>query len=118
MCGDRIGSRPPAFSFEREEDRLGLLVRVSGALELQSSRELQEFLEGALLSCPMGRRVLVDLGEVSYISSSGVGALMNAVTLSRKRGVGLAFRPLPHGVSSVLEVLGVLDFLSLEDDHA
>lgn len=105
----------PAAKVSMDEDRKGLVVSVSGSLELQISYELQKLLALIVGGMESGRRLAIDLSEVSYISSTGVGALTNTLVDAHKRNIEVVFRRVPPKVSSVLELLGLSSFFTLEE---
>jgi anti-anti-sigma factor len=65
-----------------------------------------------------GRCLVLDLSGVGYISSTGVGALTNALVEARKKGLGIVFRRIPPKVASILDVLGLRSFFPIEDGDA
>ena len=65
---------------------------------------VQEFATelGALIAtCP---RLVLDLRRLLFIDSSGVGALVSALTTARKAGGDIKLANVPQQVQSVLEV--------------
>ena len=106
-------SSPVALS----EDRLGMVIGISGSLELEISYDLQKLLMQIIDGFDSGNRIAIDLSKVSYISSAGVGALINTLVDARKRSVGIIFRRIPQKVLSVLDVLGLSSFFPCEDDE-
>jgi len=69
------------------EDRDALVVTLEGDVDLENSPQAREVL---LESVGRGRKVLVDLAGVTYIDSSGVASLVEALQAARKRGAGFA----------------------------
>ncbi len=65
----------------------GLLISVSGELDLHSVGALQEALEDAIAT--PGETVVVDLGEVELIDSIALGALARASRRVREGGGAL-----------------------------
>lgn len=96
-------------------DRRGLVVAVSGHLEMQASYELQNLLTQLVDATEAGNRVAIDLSEVKYISSTGVGALTAALIEADKKGVAIVFQNVSSAVLSVLDVLGLTSFLPIEN---
>ena len=72
----------------RTEEKQGATVVVlEGDVDLESSPTAREAL---LASVENGKKVLVDLSGVSYIDSSGVATLVEALQSSRKKGIEFA----------------------------
>jgi anti-anti-sigma factor len=107
----------PSSPVGLSEDRLGMVVSISGSLELEISYDLQKLLMRIIDESDSGIRIAFDLSEVGYISSTGVGALINTLVEARKRGVGIIFRNIPPKVFSVLNVLGLSGFFPCEEDE-
>lgn len=63
-------------------------VIVTGELDMASAAELKTVLQGAV-SAEGAERVIVDLGGVGFLDSSGLGALVAASRTSREIGVVL-----------------------------
>lgn len=61
----------------------GTLVALEGDVDLQSSPEARTVL---LQAVELGRGVVVDLSGVSYIDSSGIACLIEALQRSRQSG--------------------------------
>lgn len=71
------------MSVEIRSSGTAAVVVLSGDVDLQSSPKVRK----ALLQCLSDRRdVLVDLGAVTYIDSSGVASLVEAFQTARKNG--------------------------------
>ncbi|HEX4129421.1 MAG TPA: STAS domain-containing protein [Pirellulales bacterium] len=65
-----------------------------------------------------GRRVLVNLAESDYVSSSGVGWLLACHKRCREAGGKLVLYALPRTVQNVLKVLKLDSVLHVADDEA
>jgi len=59
--------------------------------------------------------LIVDMNGVSYISSTGIGALTNVMVKAKKREIALMLRSIQPKVRSVFELLGVLSFFELAE---
>jgi anti-sigma B factor antagonist len=98
------------MSVSLTEDAAGVTVILSGSLDLDSSSALQEMLIHIIGSMAGHKRLLVDLNDVSYIPSSGVGALTIALTTARKRDIKLQLSRIQPKVRSVFELFGFMSF--------
>lgn len=97
-----------------EEDGKGTVVRLSGNLDLALSERLQAFFPQLIGQQRGWSRIVVDLGGVNYISSTGVGALTDALVKAKKRDIGFAVRNMQPKIRSVFELLGLLRFFDEE----
>jgi anti-anti-sigma factor len=86
-------------------------VHVGGEVDLGSAAALRVAIEQAVAVAAV-TRVVVDLGEVGFLASSGIGVLVAAHRQAAGRGVTLTVVNPRHGVHRVLEVAGVLAFLT------
>lgn len=80
-----------------EESRV--ILRVRGELDLSSAHQLNQELRLAELS--EAREIVVDLGGLSFMDSSGLHVLLRAADREPKR---LRLRPAPPLVQSVFQV--------------
>lgn len=94
--------------------RDGKSVRLSiiGALDLVAATEAQDLLSSVLTTMKARETLVVDLSDVGYISSAGVGALTTTLSNARKRDVELRLRGIQPKVRSVFELLGFMSFFT------
>ena len=109
-----------SFSIEYTEPADGSLqvveVRVAGFLDAHTVVSFERTMEDLL-----GRqhqKFILDLGELHYISSAGIGALMVLLQqLRRRQGDMVLLAPSPK-VFKVLDLLGFTRVFRIADDHA
>lgn len=87
-----------------------------GALDLDSSRRLQNLLTWIVSNQPGHTCLIVNLAGVDYISSTGVGALSIALTEARKRDTSFKLRSLQPKVRSVFSLLGLMEYFQEADN--
>jgi len=78
------------------------IVAPSGDIDLSCSRELQSHLKKAMETKP--KLVVVDLGKVPYMDSSGVATLVEAMQISRKQSTKLVLCGMQDKVRSIFEI--------------
>jgi anti-sigma B factor antagonist len=108
----------PGAKLHHRIDEAGLVLGISGSLDLQLSYALQKLLQSAVEDLAAGKRLAIDLSQVTYISSAGVGALTSALVSARQKNVGMTLGRIPPSVRSILEILGLLSFFPEEDFDA
>ncbi|WP_426361739.1 STAS domain-containing protein [Streptomyces sp. E-08] len=79
------------------------VVRVSGEMDFEHSKELRASLMTALDRTPPGSDVVVDLRNSSFCDSSGLNVLLSVRLAALKRGVHLALAAPSHQMIRLLE---------------
>jgi len=88
-------------------------VRLSGDVDVAGARELQDSLEG--LVSDGHHRLLIDLSDVSFIDSTGLGVLLHiSKQLKRKRG-RLAVCCPTESIRGLFELIGHNLLFPVED---
>jgi anti-sigma B factor antagonist len=64
------------------------------------------------------RSILLDLGEVTYIDSSGLGELVSAYTTARNQGASLKLLKLTKKVHDLLQLTKLYTVFDIYDDEA
>ncbi len=64
------------------------------------------------------KRVLLNLGKVQYLDSSGIGELVNALTSTRDQGGELKLLHLTQKVHDLLQVTKLYEVFDIRDDEA
>ena len=107
------------FSIESTEPSEGtgdvLEVKVSGFLDAHTVITFEKTMEDFLARD--FRKVIVDLGGLSYISSAGIGALMVLLQqLRRRQGDMVILQPSPK-VFKILDLLGFTKIFHIAQDR-
>ena len=89
-----------------------IVVRASGEVDMTVSATFERsLLEAAAMS--RGRRVVVDLGGLDFLDSSGVHALVKGYHATNAVGGTLTVRGATGGVARVLYITGVAEVLGM-----
>ena len=94
--------RPSAFGFSVAQAGGAARVAVCGEIDIASSDELRSAL--LTLSDQGVRQVTVDLAELAFIDSTGLGALIRVLKHYRERGGDLKLANPTRPVAKVLEI--------------
>lgn len=90
------------------------VLRVRGRLDARGAQKLMS-------SCNevrgLRRHVVLNLGGVSFVASSGVGALLALVEEFRQSDSKLRLAQVPPAVDSVIHLLNLRPFLSISPDE-
>jgi len=110
-------AREPAGLWSAEEfsvdvlDEEGLtVVLLSGELDLSTAPVLRECLER--LSSAVGRTVLMDLTNLTFVDSSGISALIMGCKRTRAQGGSFSLISPQPTVRRVLQMQGVFEYLN------
>jgi anti-sigma B factor antagonist len=88
-------------------------IALAGELDLAGARQLEARLDEIERENPA--RLVVDLGSLAFIDSTGLRLLLQADARARERGCELLLRRGEPSVQRVFEVTGALDVLRFED---
>jgi anti-sigma B factor antagonist len=93
------------------------VVDLSGRMELgEGSTILRETVKDLLKKGQ--KKILVNVGDVNYIDSSGVGELVSAFTSARNQGGELKLLRLTKKVKDVLQITKLYTVFEVLDDEA
>ncbi len=93
------------------------VVDISGRIELGEESAALRDLVCDLLS-KGDKEILLNLGDVHYIDSSGLGSLVNAFTRVRKQGGELKLLNLTNKVSDLMQITKLYTVFDVMNDEA
>jgi len=88
-------------------------VRLLGEIDVSTIEQVRQDLSDAVAGNP-GAVVLVDMSEVSFLDSSGVGALITALKAATAEGGALGLRGVQPQGRKVFELTGLARVMELE----
>ncbi len=94
----------------KNKDKGVLTLALKGRLDTTTSPELVKVLDSELDSA---EKLIFDLKELEYISSSGLRALLSAQKIMNRKG-GMIVKDPSEMVSEVFEITGFSDILTIE----
>jgi anti-sigma B factor antagonist len=101
------------LSIQRREDDRGVVLALFGELDVVSAPELEHHLR-EVLAQPHAR-VMLDLNGLSFVDSAGVSVLIKAKQDAQLHGRTLVLRRPTEQLQRVFAVVGLADWLSIED---
>lgn len=105
--------RSTEFTVEQSVDAGGVLLTLSGELDLSSAPELEQAISESKPQA--GRRLLLDLSGLGFMDSTGVSVLIAAKRDADANGWLISVRH-PNGqVRRLLELVGLLERLEVEE---
>lgn len=97
----------------RELKRVNI-VTVNGRVDSAKAPELEKTLQGLLDS--HRNQIVMDLGDVEYMSSAGLRALVSGLKTAKKSGGDLVIARPSTRVREVIELAGLTSVFSLYDE--
>jgi anti-anti-sigma factor len=97
----------PVIAADRDARRARLVL--GGELDMNARFQAEQALD-RLLASPV-EQLVVDLGEVTFVDSTGMGLLLEVHDRARSEGFRLRLLPGPDEVHRVFELAGVADVL-------
>lgn len=96
-----------------ETRRLGrvLVVRCAGELDLASAPEFRRIVDGQLEEWEGLRDVILNLGQVTFVDSTGLGAILGRYKRIQQRQGLMILVDVPAPVRKLLEFSGIFKIL-------
>ncbi|MCY3930673.1 MAG: STAS domain-containing protein [Acidobacteria bacterium] len=93
-----------------------LVARVEGRVDSSNSQDFERQLQGAIGEDVQA--VVVDLGQLAYISSAGLRVVLLVAKTLGQRNVSISLCALSHPVQSVFEISGFNRIIQIYDTQA
>jgi anti-sigma B factor antagonist len=108
---------PSSTDLKISVDQVGkdAVVRPSGRIDVDSSPDLRDRLRILLSEEALPETITVDLAGVSYIETSGVATLIEALRIARHRQTKFRLQGLSGAVLRLFQVTGVLALFDADD---
>jgi stage II sporulation protein AA (anti-sigma F factor antagonist) len=103
---------PGRLVITSETDAGTARLTLEGELDLASAGQVEEQLSA--LEADRPERILIDLGGLAFIDSTGLRTLIQADQRAREAGSELVLRPGDESIQRVFELTGALDVLRFE----
>ena len=96
---------------EKQTDGEKVLLSISGNVNTTTAPQLDKALIEEL---NRGKHLVLDFGEVAFVSSAGLRALLNAQKLANRKKLEMLLRNVNDSVMEVFEMTGFIDILNIE----
>ena len=93
-----------SLTVETSKNATATLVKVAGEVDVSNAAELRSALDAALADGAAA--IQVDLADVPYIDSTGIGVLVGTAHRARDKGASLVVANPQRNVARVLDLLG------------
>ena len=95
------------------DDELGTVVAATGEVDVSCASELRDAIDAALAG--EATSLIIDLAEVPYIDSTGIGVLVGAAHRGADAGKAVRVANPQRNVRRVLDMLGVTGELGIDE---
>jgi anti-sigma B factor antagonist len=101
---------PLSSSLKIAVDEVGkdAVVRLTGRVDVDSSPDLRDRLRTLLSENKLAQTIIIDLTGVSYIETSGIATLIEALRITRHHQTNFRLQGLSGAVLRLFEVTGVM----------
>jgi anti-sigma B factor antagonist len=99
------------FSVSVTRDDETAILSLSGELDIASVPELREVATGEL-DRPECRRIVLDLADLDFLDSTGLGCWVELRTQAAGRGKALVVRSVPLTVQRILQIGGLFEMFT------
>jgi anti-sigma B factor antagonist len=108
---------PSSTNLKISVDRAGkdAIVQLTGRVDVDSSPDLRDRLRILLSEEALSETIIVDLAGVSYIETSGVATLIEALRIARHHQTKFRLQGLSGAVLRLFQVTGVLALFDAND---
>ena len=94
-----------------------LVVQISGDLDLESAPIFRDKIDNVLTEYEMINKLVLNLAEVNFVDSSGLGAILGRYKKMRSRGGFMYLTEAKPSVSKVFELSGLFKIIPLEQTN-
>jgi anti-sigma B factor antagonist len=107
-----VPGEPPPFAVAVVADGARTLLRLQGELDAYTSPRLAAVVER--LGDVGGRHVVLDLGDVGFVDSAGLSALVSVLTTVRQGGGAVSLRAVGPQLRKLFEITGLTRLAAVE----
>jgi anti-sigma B factor antagonist len=100
------------LTIERRDEANGVLLTIRGEIDIASAPALERELRDAESASP--GRIVLNLADLEFLDSTGVGALIQAQARSASSGHRLVVTHVPPTVQRLFELTGLNARLTIE----
>jgi anti-anti-sigma factor len=106
-----------SLSISKSDSPPSLVIALSGSLDSESSTDTAAFLRFAINKAAEEGGLCVDLASVTYVSSTGIGALATAMMEYERIRVPFRLRSVPDKIRDLFKLLGLWDFFKIVEEN-
>lgn len=92
------------------------VLQLGGEIDIAAAPQVVE-LGRAMMGDPTTNAVIIEMGAVTFLDSSGAGALVTLRRIANDSGLSLRVESIPSSVRRVLQIAGLDEILGLPPDE-
>jgi anti-anti-sigma factor len=96
-----------SLTVEKEVQENTLILQIKGVLDISTAHVIEPYLEGI---DPI-ETVILDFSDLELIDSTGIGAIINAIYLSKEKNIQLKLQGINEITHHVFETVGLYQVL-------
>jgi anti-sigma B factor antagonist len=104
------------MEINRKEQESIILLEINGEIDLYNAPEIKETINKLIEEKKY--KIIINLAKVSYIDSSGIGALISSLSSLRKYQGGLKILHVSGSVRKVFELTKLMSFFEIFESEA
>ncbi len=101
------------INIDRSSENEITILKVTGEVDASSSIQLDEEMSQVAIQ---GAKIIVDLSELEYISSAGLGVFMSYISDLEDKKMTLVLFGMKEKVLQVFQILGLDQLLTIEEN--
>lgn len=106
-----------SLSVTKSDSPPSLVIALSGSLDSESSTDTAAFLLFAKNEAAKKGGLCVDLASVTYVSSTGIGALATAMMEYERVRIPFRLRSVPVKIRDLFKLLGLWSFFKTVEEN-
>ncbi len=109
-----MNTKTSGFSVDTIDDSV-LVIKTGTTLDNNNAHEIFEFISKA--HSEKRYNIIVDMGELEFLSSAGVGSIIGTVDVSRESGGEIVLCNVSEQILHILNILDLADYLTIRRDR-
>lgn len=101
--------------YQKEVSQNTIMIRTGKVLDNSNAHEMTEMITAAQQAGH--RNIILDMGDLNFISSAGVGSILGTVGTSREAGGDIVLCSMSDKILHVFEILDLCDYLTISADE-
>lgn len=91
-----------------------IVINLGKILDNNNAHEMVDFIMN--LQTEGFKYIIIDMNELEFLSSAGVGSILGTIETSRENGGDIIICNIPDNIMHILQVLDLVDYLTIKTD--